>query len=341
MNPMSENWPPVRTVPIVALVLVTFLTLAGCVRTPDMSGMSIQPDRSLETMNPRARTLAEIDPEEKLRLLVDHAPLIWLAKHEKYMPSSVEWAFDHFERHLHEGRYWLQTRDRLSSPSDASLELFQGDLETAPVYAFAVGKGGFLDLVYFVYYPYNRGKEMLNTIWGNHVGDWEHVTVRLAQESLQPIGLYVSTHDLGGAFRWSDVPKQGSHPIVYAAWGSHGFWLEPGDHTYKEIGPGGIIAELVDEVSKGTRWESWNNILTLDYSAKTGLGDDVWPRWMSTDYADPGEGDPSNPAAGPIFRWGNRADGCGLPEEITGECRLNNGPTGPAQKGVWNPDRFN
>ena len=36
------------------------------------------------------------------------------------------------------------------------------------------------DLVYFFYYPYNRGKEVLFTIWGNHVGDWEHITVRLA-----------------------------------------------------------------------------------------------------------------------------------------------------------------
>ena len=52
----------------------------------------------------------------------------------------------------------------------------------APVYAFYAEKGeGVVDLVYFFWYPYNRGKEVLDTIWGNHVGDWEHITVRLTE----------------------------------------------------------------------------------------------------------------------------------------------------------------
>jgi hypothetical protein len=284
---------------------------------------------------------------DKQLLLRDYAPLVWLAQGETYFPSSVEWAFPYLERFRNsDGNYWLKTKTPLRSPSDNSLPLFQGDknLNQVPVYAFAVEKGEFLDLIYFTFYPYNRGKEVLNTKWGNHVGDWEHITVRLAwllnsrtkQWSLEPLGMYLSAHNFGGAYPWGDVIKadnlgnessQGTHPIVYSAWGSHGFWTRAGSHNYE--------ISLTDETSQGTRWPTWNNVRTYDYAAKKGLGGLSWPGWMSTDYQNPGAGNLADPAAGAIYRWGNPESGM-----CVGECRLNDGPTGPAAKGVWGREVF-
>lgn len=54
---------------------------------------------------------------------------------------------------------------RAGQPLD-TLPFFGGDLDGAPVYAFYADKGSnIVDLVYFFYYPYNRGKEVVDTIW--------------------------------------------------------------------------------------------------------------------------------------------------------------------------------
>jgi len=333
--------------------------------------------------------------EDKHQLLKAHAPLIWLAKDEAYFPSSVDWAFQGLVRfrNTSDGNYWLRTKTPLSSPSDESLPLFKGNrnLADVPVYAFWIDKGEYLDLVYWTYYPYNRGKaERLSavgtgavagavggcviggpvgcvvgaavgygvgagvsaiagpTVRGNHVGDWEHITVRLIwvyekksnQWSRNVQGVYIGAHDFGGAYSWSSVKKEGgTHPIVYSAWGSHGYYTTAGEQKYKDL------PELVDHTSEGTKWMTWTNVLTYDYSASKGLGGNAWPQWMSTDTKSPGVGDPSNPAAGGIYRWGNpeqSGDNClrsGI--EIRGKkldantCRLENGPVGPAHKGVW------
>ncbi len=46
--------------------------------------------------------------QQKLDLLTSYAPMVWLAQNERFMPSSVEWAFGYLERFLNtDGRYWL------------------------------------------------------------------------------------------------------------------------------------------------------------------------------------------------------------------------------------------
>jgi Concanavalin A-like lectin/glucanases superfamily/Vacuolar protein sorting-associated protein 62 len=291
---------------------------------------------------------APVTDQEKLDLLTRYAPMVWLAQNEQYMPSSLEWAFPYFERVLFPKDaftfppdltqvYWLQTTNQLSSPSDSSLPVFAGNLASAPVYAFWVEKqpgARLVDLVYFFYYPYNRGKEIANTIWGNHVSDWEHVTVRLVWG--QPEAVYISAHDFGGAYPWylNALGRTNlTHPIIYSAWGSHGCWVNPGSHTYDSIP---ALGDLTDYCSAGTPWNTWERVAAFDYNAQAGLGASQWPAWMSTDYGNPGTGDPTIPGNGPIYRWGNPRQGtC-----VSGECRLNDGPTGPADKNVWAPGIF-
>lgn len=282
----------------------------------------------------------------KLHMLSTYAPRIYLDANESYYPSSVEWAFPQMIRVNRNGNWWLYAKERLSSPSDNSLELFKGDrnLRNVPVYAFWVPDkaGGFTDLVYFMFYPYNRGKKLLDSVWGNHVGDWENLIVRL-DRNYAPQSIFLSQHDEGQKIAWNIVGKTGTHPVVFAARGSHGLWTAPGDHLYRNTS----VGALYDSTSAGAAWDTWNNIVAFDFRWKRGLGASNWPRWMDKDYAvnpnSPRNGN-SDPASGAIFRWGNGENGCGgvfkIYKEVSGNnCRLNDGPTGPIDKAdLWSRD---
>lgn len=203
-----------------------------------------------------------------------------------------------------------------------------------------------VDLVYFFYYPYNRGKEVVNTIFGSHVGDWEHVTVRLTPQLdsqghviLEPLGgplrnplggqksFYLAAHDGGESYCWSKVPKVTGteHPIIYSAAGSHGSYLEAGMHKYGSA----VGTDLIDYTHAGTPWDTWKKLECFDYNTKKGLGPTwkgTWPNWLKKDKGGKSVGN-TNPASGPVTRWGNEPRG-----KVAGYWRLANGPTGPADK---------
>jgi hypothetical protein len=163
--------------------------------------------------------------------------------------------------------------------------------------------------------------------FGNHVGDWEHITVRF-HNALEPYAVYCSAHDGGSVRNWKDVEKDGDHPVIYSASGAHAFYFDAGAHVYSTV--------LTDTTSQGSLW--WPNMMTLafDYNRKVGLNGAGWPTWMSTDYANPGP-NPNDPRSGAIYRWGNGR--WGLP--IAGQYPLEDGPTGPIDKGAcWDPNQF-
>ncbi|MBK8266416.1 MAG: Vps62-related protein [Nannocystis sp.] len=306
--------------------------------TEQSSGSSADPSTGDEPADPR------------LEALITYAPRVWLHSEEQYFPSSVEFAFAEMTRSLGgDGRFWIRSKAGLGSPSD-TLPFFAGELATAPVYAFYADKGeGVIDLVYFFWYPYNRGKSAVDTIWGNHVGDWEHITVRLLRgddESLSPAQVYLSAHSFGGAYDWLDVERYDeTHPVVYSAWGSHGLWRDPGDHVYMTIGEEilGVCAtlvciDLVDRTDAGIAWDTWQRLVGFDYGEQTGLGGAAWPVWMDDDFTAPGPAPAEVPGGGPIYRWGDPEDCSTLGVDISdliGVCRLEDGPTGPVSKGVW------
>lgn len=349
---------------------------------------------------PMPTSPGEPDDTTKRGLLQAYAPRVWLADYEpnwpggeQFYPSSVEWSFEHLDRVWVDGAWWLRTKQELSDPSDHSLPVFHGcdgkstanpcTLDETPVYAFwdeveidVDGVGvTVVDLAYFMWYPYNRGKSVLGTTYGHHVGDWEHATVRLTQHwaddvwSLKPSQMYLAVHDFGNNHQWESLQKfvwkvwlpiiitngpvqspisvpdrhesdlhaahtVGSdlhltHPVVFAAWGSHGLWSTPGEHWYKKINLGITEVNLYDYTGYGTAWDTWKRVEAYDFDRKTGLGSSAWPVWMSKNYGDPSIGD-ANPSSGPIYRWGNVEDG-----SFAGQCRLCDGPTGPVDKSVW------
>jgi hypothetical protein len=168
----------------------------------------------------------------KVLTLKTYAPRVWLADGESYFPSSVDWAFGYMDRKWYDSAWRLFTRESLSTPSSV-LPYFHGcdgsstdnpcSLADTPVYAFwdevEIDVSGvpvkIPDLVYFLYFPYNRGKEFVDTIWGSHVGDWEHVSVRLMPYwdgqtgwSLEPVQIYLPAHDFGRLYSWSQIDKE-------------------------------------------------------------------------------------------------------------------------------------
>ena len=127
------------------------------------------------------------------------------------------------------------------------------------------------------------------------------------------------TYDSGsGEFtrNGNSISFTGTHPIVYAAKGSHGLWRSSGDHTYETLVYNG--EDLEDECSEGTAWNTWNNVNVIPYES---------------DYNDYSVD--SHTFLKFEGRWGNEKSGCGsfgILEEISGECQLNDGPRGPQKK---------
>ncbi len=300
----------------------------------------------------------------KLQLMEKYAPLVHLHPEDTsgygFAPDDVERSFQFLERFAMTpgicsdcyaqcpGCYWLKTIESLPEPDSSHLTAFDGniDLSLVPVYAYWAEKNIPLgdklevvaDLVYFVYFPYNRGKQVLGTTFGHHVGDWEHITIRLTWQyevdevwALKPSQIYLSAHNFGQAKYWDSADKYAStdHPVVYSAKGSHGFWFYPGTMTYKDLG---WIGSLADNMAVNLNpWQTWQFINAYDFNTRKGIGGTEWPLWMNTEFTEPGS-NPSNPLSGPIFRWGNNYQVGTIASEISGENQLENGPTGPVSK---------
>lgn len=241
---------------------------------------------------------------------------------EEWFPSSVSF-FEQYATLSQSGdRY--ETKQALREPSTFDWQGAEGqkpDANSVPIYAFVVdgkleGPDTFTDLVYFTFYPYNRGKKVVDTMWGNHVGDWEHLTIRFSKKgnAYTPVKISFSQHDKNQVIGWGEpgVELSGQHLIAYEAFGSHGLYPGAGKHTYKDF----VLAKLSDVTGKGMPWDTWNNVVTATRANGkwSCTGHDGQPnaedcsRWMNY------------PAA---FRWGNAKRGtCKF-----GECQLNDGPT--------------
>ncbi|MBJ6362756.1 hypothetical protein ACFOQM_16045 [Paenibacillus sp. GCM10012307] len=267
------------------------------------------------------------DAQSKRQLLQTFAPRIWFAQGEVYFPSSVEYTLPYVDRYVNSssGQYEFKTKTPLN-PYDLKLPYFKGDLANAPIYAFWVEKEyNNVDLVYFQFSPYDLGKTVLGTEVGNHVGDFERVTVRLAKfvhnntNYLKPVQVLYGAHFFANTYSWSEVNKiNGTHPVAYSAFGSHGMWKDAGNHVYKDL----VVVQLTDVTNQGTAWDTWNSLQAFEYypnqSTGVGLGN-PWPTWLNKDY--------NNPNSLSVARFGNPTQGT-----FFGQPLLAGGPAGPQEK---------
>ena len=265
----------------------------------------------------------EITDEMKVRLLYKFAPRFYWAKGEEFFASSVEDAKNNMVRTSSDKGYYYEM-EGIRGADDRNAFLL-GDMTKARTYAFAAEKEfDYLDLVYFVYCPYNYGKDILGLSFGNHVGDWEHVTVRLwidrETHSLRPVIMEFSTHSFRSYYSYDEVEQEDGHPVAYIAEKSHGFWSSAGEHTYINA----VVVQLKDRCEKGKKWDAWEQLETYSYDALTftgkGIGRSEWNTCFDKDY-----GEENSDA---VYRWGN--DAPAFPASL----RMNEAPTGPQEKPV-------
>lgn len=190
-----------------------------------------------------------------------YAPVVYLHSGEKFAPSSIEFFTGHSQISFDGERYnYNQEFDSYHDPSNAAVLWGQNPASgvVPPFYAMVYPRGdGITDVVYAMFYPYNQGKEGCKYLqgdyyaggwsdiddgvcslasiagydksYGNHVGDWESVTVRFSGND--PIFAYLSAHGDRPQHNWSELELDGSRPVVYSALGSHALYKEVGTHS--------------------------------------------------------------------------------------------------------------
>jgi hypothetical protein len=131
---------------------------------------------------------------------------------------------------------------------------------SAPMYYEAVN-GHYI--TYWFFYAYNEGPVPGGA--DNHEGDWERISVKLNRDNRATDVAYFQ-HNGHEEKKWKDVPKQGSHPIVYSAKGSHASYASPGAHG---LGPGGIVK---DRTGKGQQWKTWQHMQNVRAQDWYGFG---------------------------------------------------------------------
>ncbi|XP_042035327.1 uncharacterized protein LOC121781685 [Salvia splendens] len=194
-----------------------------------------------------------------------YAPYIYFHPKEKYLPSSVEWFFNNGallytkgqesnpvgveSKGLNlptggsdDGLYWLD----LPTEDEAKDRVKSGDLLSAEAYVHfkPVLGGTFTDIQVWMFYPFNGHaiaklgfikKRSLGRA-GEHVGDWEHVTLRVSNFDGALCKVYFSQHSGG---RWVDVTQlqfqSGNRFVWYASRNGHAGNYEAG--TFLQ-GPG-------------------------------------------------------------------------------------------------------
>lgn len=126
-----------------------------------------------------------------------------------------------------------------------------------------------VDIQYWFFYSHNPQN---TATFGDHEGDWEHITVRLRDSALWPV-VYFAKHQNEGA--WNTSYTVDTHPIVYSAKDSHASYRKSGKHSRGDTGIWDLVTEglfgiskdelipddLTDE--KGYKWQCWNNVVDV------------------------------------------------------------------------------
>ncbi|CAL1405412.1 unnamed protein product [Linum trigynum] len=296
-----------------------------------------------------------------------YAPWVSLHPDEEFLPSSVDWFFSNgsllYEKGKesnptpidpigsnlpqggsNDGAYWLD----LPVDGSAKERVKKGQLAGVQVYLHAkpASGGTFTDLAVWVFYPFNgpgRAKvEFIKSIklgkLGEHVGDWEHVTLRISNFNGLLQSVYFSQHSSGSWVGSADLEyRGGSRPVAYASLHGHAMYPRPGLVMLgsKDIGirddtaTGGMV---VDTAAGFT-------VVAAEYLGKDGVVEPPWLNYMrewgpKIDYdVDKELAKVRKLLPGTLKKEFDKMVR-NLPKEVLGE----EGPTGPKVKASWNGD---
>ena len=182
------------------------------------------------------------------------------------------------------------------------------------VYTFIAPKAnGVVDLFYWLFTPFNEGKSipLLGEV-GDHVGDWERMTVRTVNGVATQVDYHAHDDKGSGTVPWDQAIKfdNNQRPVGYVAKGSHGFWAKPGTYTYVNA----VVFQLQDVTADGgVAWDTKDSLVTYSYP-DTFSGSDDWLNYKGA--------------------WGNiGTDDCWW-YVFHNECEVVGGPGGPLRPDV-------
>ncbi len=151
------------------------------------------------------------------------APIVILDRREHHNPASVRWL--------------LARANVINSPAAALAALWPA-FGTSPwhrvpiparfgstspkdwttyIHVYPRSDGG-TNLQYWFFYPFNDGPAFFD-----HESDWEHITIHL-DNNQRPVSVEMARHENhapGVARPWRMMRRQGDHPVVLAALGTH------------------------------------------------------------------------------------------------------------------------
>ncbi|KAK1397966.1 Vacuolar sorting-associated protein 62 [Heracleum sosnowskyi] len=296
-------------------------------------------------------------------LIKHYGPTVFFHPSEIYMPSSVSWFFQNgallYRKNVshgenidsegsnlpaggtNDGEYWIDL------PSDARRETVkQGNLASAKLYVHvkpALG-GTFTDIVMWVFCPFNGPGilkfEFMNVSLGKigqHVGDWEHFTLRISNFTGELWSIYLSQHSGGQWVEATDLEFiEENKAIIYSSKYGHACFHHPG--TYLQ-GSSKIGIGIRNDAAQSNHYVESNNqyvIVAAEYLGDGVVTEPTWLQFMrewgpTIIYNSRIELDKIINRLPPRFRDSLRNVFAKFPNELSGE----EGPTGPKEKNNW------
>lgn len=316
-------------------------------------------------------TLHAMPNLNQIDVLIKHyGPTVFFHPDEVYLPSSVQWFFkngallyqdgnekgesiDYRGSNLpsggkNDGAFWID----LPNKDDVRDHLKKGNLESAELYVHvkpAMG-GTFTDIVMWVFCPFNGPATLKVGLMsiamskiGQHVGDWEHFTLRVSNFTGELWSVFFSQHSGG---EWVDAFNlefiEGNKPVVYSSKCGHASYPHPGTYLQGSVKLGiGVRNDAAQSkfiVDSSTRYQ----IIAAEYLDDEIIKEPCWLQYMRE--------------WGPTIVYDSRAELEKLidllplfvrfsveniifelfPTELYGE----EGPTGPKEKDNWRGDEI-
>ncbi|KAL8472441.1 hypothetical protein ACS0TY_029596 [Phlomoides rotata] len=315
----------------------------------------------LKNLDPNLHAMPNM---HQIHALVRHyGPTLFFHPDEVYLPSSVSWFFRNgallyssstSDGHAidtegsnlprggtNDGNYWIDL------PRDDSRDnVKHGNLESAKLYLHikpALG-GTFTDIVMWVFCPFNGPGTlkvgMVNIALskvGQHVGDWEHFTLRISNFTGELWSIYFSQHSGG---EWVDAYDlefiTGNKAIIYSSKSGHASYPHPGNYIQGSsklgIGVRNDAARSEYCVNSSKQYE----IVAAEYLGHGVVKEPCWLQYMrewgpTIVYDSKTELDKIIKRLPPIFRNSMNSIMNKLPLELYGE----EGPSGPKEKNNW------
>ncbi|GLS28263.1 Vps62-related protein [Marinibactrum halimedae] len=276
-----------------------------------------------------------------------YAPLIKLHRNDSSMPTSVEKTLANATIKDEGGNIIFSQLDNITAHDlqpgdyiDINDDFRNGNpvingVVKAPVYVRLMEDEGkpYTDIQYMLFYPYNgcaylrvnyyvyarvsthtRNVPVCN--FGRHEGDWEHVTVRVDNQTQNAMGVFLSGHGKGNWYSYDNDPhliKSDTHPVVYSALNSHANYAYEGTFTQADLGSAATAAGIALGSLTGNPI-TW--VKQVDTTANSGTltfendpQRDTQPLWETWNQLEPITGE--EPWTQLDLRWGEQMDNSG------------------------------